>query len=143
MQVCGTESAKQRRGCQPRGKGGLNAMSMDLTQVACVPSGMHCHLGTQVRVATPQLVAANHILALSSAELQALVNREAAENPALEVEENPVCQQCGRPLQGQVCPNCLAPLPGQQNGAANEDAFAEEVMVWPLPSLGAAREVDC
>jgi RNA polymerase sigma-54 factor len=118
-------------------------MSMDLTQGAYVPLGIHCYEVTQVRVASPQLVAANHILALSSAELQALVNREAAENPALEVEENPVCQQCGRPLQGQVCPNCVAPLPGQQNGAANEDAFAEEVMVWPLPSLGAAREVDC
>jgi hypothetical protein len=61
MLVFGTESAKQRRGCQHRGKGGLNAMSMDLTQVACVPLGIHCHMGTQVRVASPQLVAAAHV----------------------------------------------------------------------------------
>ena len=74
-------------------------MSMDLNQLSQqVP----------IRVASPQLVAANHILALSSAELQALIHREVDENPAIEMEELPVCQQCGRPLQGTRCPYCLA-----------------------------------
>ena len=53
--------------------------------------------------ASPQLVAANHILALSSAALQALIQREVEENPAMEMEELPICQQCGRPLQGGFC----------------------------------------
>ena len=74
-------------------------MSMDLNQLSQqVP----------IRVASPQLVAANHILALSSAELQALIHREVEENPAIEMEEVPVCQQCGRPLQGARCPHCAA-----------------------------------
>src|SRR5215469_4953825 len=73
-------------------------MSMDLNQLSQqVP----------VRVASPQLVAANHILALSSAELQALIHREVAENPAIEMEEVAVCPQCGRPLQGSRCLNCI------------------------------------
>src|SRR5579872_2140398 len=72
-------------------------MSMDLNQLSQqVP----------LRVASPQLVAANHILALSSAELQALIHREVDENPAMEMEEVAVCPQCGRPLQGPRCLNC-------------------------------------
>ncbi|HKD75100.1 MAG TPA: hypothetical protein VKB76_06370, partial [Ktedonobacterales bacterium] len=59
-----------------------------------------------IRVASPQLVAANHILALSSAELQSFIYHEMSENPALDMEETPVCPQCGRPLQGQVCQVC-------------------------------------
>ena len=59
-----------------------------------------------MRVASPQLVAANHILALSSAELQAAIQREVSENPAMEAEETPVCPQCGRPLQGTACQRC-------------------------------------
>ncbi len=59
-----------------------------------------------MRVATPQMVAANHILALSAAELQAAIQREVAENPAMEMEETPVCPQCGRPLQGTICQTC-------------------------------------
>jgi len=74
-------------------------MSMDISQVS---------QQAPIRVASPQLVAANHILALSSAELQALIHKEAEENPALEMEEVAVCQQCGRPLQGGYCPTCAA-----------------------------------
>jgi RNA polymerase sigma-54 factor len=74
-------------------------MSMDISQLS---------QQAPIRVASPQLVAANHILALSSADLQALIHKEADENPALEMEEVPVCQQCGRPLQGAYCPVCAA-----------------------------------
>src|SRR5215470_5914247 len=72
-------------------------MSMDLNQI---------NQQVQVRVASPQLVAANHILALSSAELQSFIYHEMSENPALDMEETPVCPQCGRPLQGPVCQVC-------------------------------------
>ncbi len=72
-------------------------MSMDLSQT---------NQQVPIRVASPQLVAANHILALSSAELQSFIYQEMSENPALDMEETPVCPQCGRPLQGQVCQVC-------------------------------------
>jgi RNA polymerase sigma-54 factor len=72
-------------------------MSMDLSQT---------NQQVPVRVASPQLVAANHILALSSAELQSYIYQEMSENPALDMEETPVCPQCGRPLQGAICLVC-------------------------------------
>src|SRR5262249_29561994 len=77
---------------------GSNPMAMDLSQV---------NQQAPVHVASPQLVAANHILALSSAELQALIQREVAENPAIEMEELRVCQQCSRPIQNGVCVHCV------------------------------------
>ncbi|HKS70774.1 MAG TPA: hypothetical protein VJQ45_10150, partial [Ktedonobacterales bacterium] len=80
-------------------------MSMDISQL---------NQQVPIRVASPQLVAANHILALSSAELQALIHREVDENPALEVEEVTVCQQCGRPLQGTYCSFCASASQGQE-----------------------------
>lgn len=109
-------------------------MSMDLSQATQQAQ-------QQVRVASPQLVAANHILALSSAELQALINKEAAENPAIEVEENPICQQCGRPLQGQICPNCLAPQTPQNTGP-DRDSFSDDVALWQYPTSGSSDDED-
>lgn len=73
-------------------------MSMDLSQA---------NQQVQARVASPQLVAANHILALSSAELQSYIYQEMNENPALEMEEAAVCPRCGFPLKGSVCQVCL------------------------------------
>jgi RNA polymerase sigma-54 factor len=72
-------------------------MSMDISQV---------NQQVPIRMASPQLVAANHILALSSAELDREIHKEVEENPALEVEEVTVCQHCGRPLQGTSCAYC-------------------------------------
>jgi RNA polymerase sigma-54 factor len=83
------------------------------------------------RVASPQLVAANHILALSSAELQNLIHREIAENPALEMEELPVCPQCGRPLQGTRCLNCLtAPKEQPERATLDRDDFSDDGALW-------------
>ncbi|HEX8036284.1 MAG TPA: RNA polymerase factor sigma-54 [Ktedonobacterales bacterium] len=97
-------------------------MSMDLNQLTQqVP----------IRVASPQLVAANHILALSSAELQALIQREVMENPAIEMEEVPVCQQCGRPLQGTYCVNCMSTDKQQQEKSTlDRDDFADDGSIW-------------
>jgi RNA polymerase sigma-54 factor len=61
----------------------------------------------QKTVASPQLVAANHVLALSTAELQEMMYQEMAENPALELEEAPQCPRCGCALQGTTCQVCL------------------------------------
>ncbi|HEY7781058.1 MAG TPA: RNA polymerase factor sigma-54 [Ktedonobacterales bacterium] len=111
-------------------------MSMDLNQQQSATINT-------IRVASPQLVAANHILALSSAELVALINKEAAENPAIEVDENPVCQQCGRPLQGQICPNCLSATPA--NSAAttpDRDTFNDDTALWQYPTSGSSDDDD-
>jgi RNA polymerase sigma-54 factor len=61
-------------------------------------------------------------------DLRDLVSKEVAENPALEVEEVAICQQCGRPLQGQICPHCLrAPATAE---AADAGGYAEEPAGW-------------
>ncbi|HEY7355145.1 MAG TPA: hypothetical protein VH590_01730 [Ktedonobacterales bacterium] len=54
------------------------------------------------------LVMATQVLAVSSSDLLALVRREAAENPALEVEEHPHCFTCGQALQGSYCQECAS-----------------------------------
>lgn len=57
---------------------------------------------------SPRMVAANHILELSSFELQQAIAAEIEENPALEKVEELGCPVCGGPLRGSICPNCLA-----------------------------------
>ncbi len=104
-------------------------MSMDLTQA------------TQqivTRVASPQLVAANHILALSSAELQAYIQQETVENPALEMEEAPVCPRCGCPLAANKCPICSQ---FQQNTDLTKSRvdpveYGDDGTVWQHPLRG-------
>ena len=57
---------------------------------------------------SPRMVAANHILELSSLELQQAITAELDDNPALEKIEEPSCAVCGGPLRGSICPQCLA-----------------------------------
>ncbi len=64
-------------------------------------------LPSQQMKVSPRLVAANHILQLSSLELQQAISAELAENPALELIDVPTCPTCGSQLQGSLCPNCL------------------------------------
>ncbi|HEU5368600.1 MAG TPA: RNA polymerase factor sigma-54 [Ktedonobacterales bacterium] len=67
------------------------------------------------------LVMATQVLAVSSSDLMSLVRQEAAENPALEVEEYPHCLTCGQALQGSYCHECVsrglaaASQPGSQS----------------------------
>src|SRR5579885_1277431 len=105
-------------------------MSMDLNQT---------YAPVQAQRASPQLVAANHILALSSAELQSLINKELIDNPALEMEENPVCQTCGRPLQGNVCPNCLS-LSNASQQVSDRDEFLDDSSLWQFQGSSSSGE---
>lgn len=59
----------------------------------------------QARV-SPRLIAANHILEMSSQELQAEISREIDENPALDMTDISVCPTCGQPIEGDSCPRC-------------------------------------
>jgi RNA polymerase sigma-54 factor len=86
-----------------------------------------------IRVASPQLVAANHILALSSAELQSFIYQEMAENPALDMEETAVCSQCGRPLQGQICQVCQQRLQNDLAKSRQEASDYDDGSGWQAP----------
>ncbi len=107
-------------------------MSMDISQL---------NQQVPIRVASPQLVAANHILALSSAELQTLIHKEVDENPALEVEEVVVCQRCGRPLQGTYCPYC-ASQNLEQTKPFDGDDYGDGSLWQPRVSSGDDEEFD-
>ncbi|MEA2575502.1 MAG: polymerase sigma-54 factor, partial [Chloroflexia bacterium] len=56
---------------------------------------------------SPTLIAVNHVLALSSQELQNLIKQEAEENPAFDIVEHHTCTICGEVLKNGVCLNCI------------------------------------
>ena len=55
---------------------------------------------------SPRLIAANHILELSSQDLQETINEELEENPALEMVDQKLCPTCGQPIETDACPRC-------------------------------------
>lgn len=55
---------------------------------------------------SPTLIAVNHVLALSSQELQHLIKQEAEENPAFDIVEHLTCSICGEVLKNGMCLNC-------------------------------------
>jgi RNA polymerase sigma-54 factor len=59
----------------------------------------------QARV-SPRLIAANHILEMSSQELQDAISSELDENPALDMVDVRPCPTCGQPIEGDGCPRC-------------------------------------
>ena len=76
----------------------------------------------QLRV-SPTLIVLNQLLALSSQELQQLVQQELAENPALELVEGHPCPTCGTPSVGPLCPFCEQPTrPPDHPGPRPRDA---------------------
>ena len=87
------------------------AMFMDFSQTPSVE--------TQQRSA-PWLIAANTILALSSADLACLLAEEVAQNPALELDERPLCPRCGQPLSGGSCSDCISLVPSSQLNTADD-----------------------
>jgi RNA polymerase sigma-54 factor len=67
---------------------------------------------------SPTLIAVNHILALSSQELQALIKQEAEENPAFEIIEHQTCNICGEVLKNGICLSCSRSSAQPQTPAA-------------------------
>src|SRR5919199_5777807 len=55
---------------------------------------------------SPRLIAANHILELSSMELQEVLQQEVEENPALEVTEYVNCPRGGALMVDNPCHTC-------------------------------------
>jgi RNA polymerase sigma-54 factor len=82
----------------------------------------------QVRV-TPKQIAANAILAMSSAQLTEAIATELEENPALEMQEQANCPICGTPITGSHCTECL---PRGVAGSSPTEA-AEPPSEWAPP----------
>lgn len=59
----------------------------------------------QTRV-SPRLIAANHILEMSSQQLQETISQEIDENPALDQVDMIICPTCGQPVEDERCPRC-------------------------------------
>jgi RNA polymerase sigma-54 factor len=72
---------------------------------------------------SPTLIAVNHVLALSSQELQNLIKQEAEENPALEITEHHTCSLCGEVLRNGVCLQCLRGSNSTNNNSSTNDEF--------------------
>jgi RNA polymerase sigma-54 factor len=87
---------------------------------------------------SPLLVASTTMLALPSLELEQAVERELAENPALERVDCVSCNRCGRPLLNERCPHCERPRrTAPQHGGPQ---IAEAAAV-PAPAETILREV--
>jgi RNA polymerase sigma-54 factor len=91
---------------------------------------------------SPTLIAVNHVLALSSQELQNLIKQEAEDNPAFEMTEHHTCTICGDVLRNGVCFNCLrGRSPEGTTSSINEDfnfnslGYKEEGSDGPFPLM--------
>ncbi|HEY7349796.1 MAG TPA: RNA polymerase factor sigma-54 [Ktedonobacterales bacterium] len=87
------------------------------------------------------LVMATQILAASSLDLASLIHQEAAENPALELEERPLCLTCGRALTGSYCSECWSrgQAPTAQVGGVTP---RDEMTPWAGPNSAAGNTDD-
>jgi RNA polymerase sigma-54 factor len=81
----------------------------------------HLAAPSQEQQPSQWLVMATQILAVSSQDLLSLIQQEAAENPALEVEEHPHCLTCGQALQESYCRDCWS------RGLSSRDELASSV----------------
>lgn len=54
----------------------------------------------------PQQIVASKVLEMPVDQLDQHLRQEAAQNPALEIPEDPECPFCGTPLEGGDCPAC-------------------------------------
>jgi RNA polymerase sigma-54 factor len=92
------------------------------------------------QIQTPAwLIEANQVLGLSSAELQLLVQKELEENPALELDERPLCPTCGRSLEGPCCPHCLSLAPSPLL-PAEDAASLDDLSSWLIEADKNGRE---
>lgn len=76
---------------------------------------------------SPRLVAANHILELSSIDLQRQIEDELSENPALERVDIATCQVCGSEMQGSICPVCIQRQKGSEEDPEGPDWYDRDL----------------
>ena len=61
--------------------------------------------------ADPRLIASNHLMQLSTTELEQAISQELEENPALELVERSTCPRCGAALHSGFCQRCTGVEP--------------------------------
>ncbi len=86
---------------------------------------------------SPRLIAANHILELSSLELQQAISLELSDNPALELVDVPNCQVCGSELQGSICPCCIQ---RQKQGETRPEDYGSDLTDASMRDPGTPRD---
>jgi RNA polymerase sigma-54 factor len=59
---------------------------------------------------TTHIIVTTHLLTLTNVELEAEVQAELAENPALEMVDGQRCHRCGAPVETPPCPQCVREL---------------------------------
>ena len=93
----------------------------------------------QVRV-SPRLIAANHILEMSSQELQSTISHELDDNPALDMLDMVICPTCGQPIEGEACPRCTR----KQEDSGSQDPTEQylENLAWNSPAVTRDDEFD-
>lgn len=93
---------------------------------------------------SPKLIASTKLLSLSSQELAKRLQKEADENPALEVEEVPQCPVCGGQLQHDRCPTCAAQQREPEPAAEGPEWSSPDIVVplSPPKALAVDSEYD-
>ncbi len=96
-------------------------------------------LQTQQGRVSPRMIQANRILGLSSLELQHEIQREIADNPALEATEQATCPACGRLLTHDICQLCPSDARGAPSITASggSNTVGDDV---PWTATGAGRD---
>jgi RNA polymerase sigma-54 factor len=93
---------------------------------------------------SPRLIAANHILELSSQDLQEAIAQELEENPALDMVDKAICPTCGQPIEGDACPRCVrnqVEPPSEEQTADPTEQYLEN-LAWNTPTMSRDEEFD-
>jgi RNA polymerase sigma-54 factor len=89
---------------------------------------------------SPRLIAANHILEMSSQELHEAIETEREDNPALDLVDLVPCPTCGQPLEGEACPRCARKQEEPKSVDPTEQYL--ENLAWNTPTVTRDEEFD-
>jgi len=90
---------------------------------------------------SPRLIAANHILELSSQELHEAIEIERDENPALDLVDMVPCPTCGQPIEGDACPRCARKQQEEPKSVDPTEQYLENI-AWNTPTVTRDEEFD-
>lgn len=91
---------------------------------------------------SPSLIEANHILSLSQQDLQALIEQEMSQNPALELENRATCPACMTVLDGAWCSTCQCTVEVQRKEQSLDAMDDYEVPSAPSAPADSSDEFD-
>jgi RNA polymerase sigma-54 factor len=93
---------------------------------------------------SPRLIAANHILEMSSQELQEAIANEIDENPALDMVDLVICPTCGQPIEGDACQRCTRKSEEGPSAEQTVDPTEQylENLAWNTPTISRDDDFD-